>query len=56
MREIEQTVRACMGERLRLSPLGCVRTRAERILVVEAPDNGAQMPLFPALRAAVHQN
>jgi hypothetical protein len=38
MREIEQTVRACMGERLRLSPLGCVRTRAERILVVEAPD------------------
>jgi hypothetical protein len=50
MREIEQTVRACMGERLRLSPLGCVRTRAERILVVEAPDNGAQT------RAAVHQN
>eukprot|EP00900_Chrysochromulina_parva_P022182 jgi/Chrpa1/4598/Chrysochromulina_OHIO_Genome00004780-RA len=38
MREIEQTVRACMGERLRLSPLGCVRTRAERILVVEAPE------------------
>ncbi len=37
-RELERAVRERMGERLALSPLGCVRMHAERILVVETPE------------------
>lgn len=35
--DVERAVRSRMGERLQLSPLGCVRAHASRILVVEAP-------------------
>ena len=52
--EVEAQVRKRMGaERLRLSPLGCLRRRADRVLVVEAPaDVALSLDARDALRGA----